>query len=587
MPAFSAEPKPKEQITTVHSAKPGRSFAGQSHTSKKSGLENFESQTGRYTSHHFAHSFSWIPLFHTPSVFIQPKLKISAPGDKYEQEADRVAEQVMRMPAPVVQRKCAQCEKEEEEQKIQLKPLASQISPLIQRQESAPAMALDSPPIVNNLLQSSGQALDGGTRSFMEERFGYDFSQVRVHADARAAASARAVQAQAYAVGRHIVFGSEQYRPNTETGRHLLAHELTHVVQQKGGDQSTVLQRAETDTSQNCDSLTDSKSDVNSRFNQALDKARANAGTPLAANKVIDEFFKELGSNTSLGRTEVENWAANLGPQKVNMPPRSATKFKRVNYMLWAQPSFPILNPTMKIKEICIGSDKLGHFVQQGFQYFDIAHRQSTGSVAEAEKFGEETESGGFGLNTTGVFSNADLEANRSGLKFYKDLESNPGLTFDIANYINDRWNEEVNPSFYETSVAQQVWSNLLSRTWTGTFTVWRGDRIDRTDVTVKLDASPTGSVKGSYNFTTSDGKKVDGFIRNGKIQFRTKEVQSKGMFGKTTKTPVSGVIIKFEWSEGAAGGRGEWYSIFESDLYGTWGHGSREEGRGTWNLKQ
>jgi hypothetical protein len=89
------------------------------------------------------------------------------------------------------------------------------------------------PPIVHDVLSSPGQPLDAGTRAFMEPRFGFDFSRVRVHTDARAAGSAQAVNALAYTVGHNVVFGTGQYAPGTNEGRRLLAHELTHVVQQQ------------------------------------------------------------------------------------------------------------------------------------------------------------------------------------------------------------------------------------------------------------------------------------------------------------------------------------------------------------------
>ena len=79
-----------------------------------------------------------------------------------------------------------------------------------------------------------GHPLDPTTRALMEPRLGHDFSRVRVHADGEAATAARAVQARAYTIGRDIVFGSGEYRPATVEGRRLLAHELTHVVQQRG-----------------------------------------------------------------------------------------------------------------------------------------------------------------------------------------------------------------------------------------------------------------------------------------------------------------------------------------------------------------
>jgi hypothetical protein len=87
-------------------------------------------------------------------------------------------------------------------------------------------------PVVHEALNSSGQPLDANTRAFMEKRFGHDFSQVRVHADEKAAKFAGAVGALAYTVGKDVVFGAGHYAPKTREGRRLLAHELAHVVQQ-------------------------------------------------------------------------------------------------------------------------------------------------------------------------------------------------------------------------------------------------------------------------------------------------------------------------------------------------------------------
>jgi hypothetical protein len=89
------------------------------------------------------------------------------------------------------------------------------------------------PSIVHEALRSPGQPLDGETRAFMESRFGYDFSGVRVHTDSKAAQAARAVNALAYTVGRDVVFGAGQYAPASGQGQRILGHELTHVVQQQ------------------------------------------------------------------------------------------------------------------------------------------------------------------------------------------------------------------------------------------------------------------------------------------------------------------------------------------------------------------
>lgn len=104
----------------------------------------------------------------------------------------------------------------------------------LQRKASEPAAgSLEIPAIVHDVLRSPGMPLDAETRTFMGTRFGQDFSQVRIHADARSAESAASVNSLAYTVGRDVVFGSGQYTPTTLAGQKLLAHELTHVVQQR------------------------------------------------------------------------------------------------------------------------------------------------------------------------------------------------------------------------------------------------------------------------------------------------------------------------------------------------------------------
>lgn len=102
----------------------------------------------------------------------------------------------------------------------------------VQRKATGPSPGT-APPLVHDVLHAPGRPLDPSTRAFMEARLGHDFSQVRVHTNARASASADAVQARAYTVGRDVVFGDGHYRPHTAEGQRLLAHELTHVVQQE------------------------------------------------------------------------------------------------------------------------------------------------------------------------------------------------------------------------------------------------------------------------------------------------------------------------------------------------------------------
>jgi hypothetical protein len=170
---------------------------------------------------------------------LQTKLAISTPGDIYEKEADRVADQVMRMPdaeaaglsgatGEKLQKKCAPCADGEG----LCPPCAAEETLSMKRETADHAGPSTAPPIVHESLHSAGRPLDPATRAFMEPRFGQDFSQVRVHADAKAAESSRAINALAYTIGRDMVFGAGFYSPQTTSGRPLLAHALAHVVQQ-------------------------------------------------------------------------------------------------------------------------------------------------------------------------------------------------------------------------------------------------------------------------------------------------------------------------------------------------------------------
>jgi hypothetical protein len=171
---------------------------------------------------------------------VQTKLTVNQPGDQYEQEADRVADQVMRMPEPSLSPKCAKFE--EEEKNLQRKEADSgpAAAPPIVPASGSPASASAAPETVDakvrEMISQPGQALDPRARAFLEPRFGFDFSNVRVHTGRDAGASATSVHAKAYTMGSNVVFGPGQYSPDTQHGRRLIAHELAHVVQQSGSE---------------------------------------------------------------------------------------------------------------------------------------------------------------------------------------------------------------------------------------------------------------------------------------------------------------------------------------------------------------
>jgi hypothetical protein len=136
-----------------------------------------------------------------------------------------------------LQRKCAcgrapgptgECE---ECRKRKLQRRASN-SPAPSSTHHPPSSVSEVPPIVHEVLRSPGQPLDAETREFMEPRFGHDFSHVRVHTDTKAAESAYAINAHAYTLGENVVFADGRYQPRSARGRHLLAHELAHTIQQ-------------------------------------------------------------------------------------------------------------------------------------------------------------------------------------------------------------------------------------------------------------------------------------------------------------------------------------------------------------------
>jgi len=158
---------------------------------------------------------------------MQKRLAIGASHDPLEQEADRAAAQVMNMGHAA--------------------PMPGSRGPVISRRATATTDGGPAPASVSSVLATSGSALPESARAFFEPRFGHDFGQVRIHDDAQAAASAREVAAQAYTVGRHVVFGAGHYAPDNATGRELLAHELAHVVQQSDGGVQQVSRQGEGD----------------------------------------------------------------------------------------------------------------------------------------------------------------------------------------------------------------------------------------------------------------------------------------------------------------------------------------------------
>lgn len=174
---------------------------------------------------------------------LRPKLSLGAPEDAQEREADAMAERVMRMSAPSadeeeneeLQRKCSSCreeeervrrqpEEEEEEEELQTKARSQASAPLPVAADTASRI---------QARRGTGLPLPASERAFFEPRFGADFGRVRMHADAESGRLAGELAARAFTVGNDMFFASGEYRPGTPAGRRLIAHELTHVRQQR------------------------------------------------------------------------------------------------------------------------------------------------------------------------------------------------------------------------------------------------------------------------------------------------------------------------------------------------------------------
>jgi hypothetical protein len=170
------------------------------------------------------------------STGIQRKIKIGQTNDTYEQEADQVAAQVMKMPEPGIQRAplCPECE----EKKSISRNASGNCSGASYISSCVESHIME--------LEGKGQPLSSSTRKYFEPRFGSDFSNVRVNAGSDAAAIATEISAKAFTAGSDIFFGEGQYSPETTSGKYLLAHELTHVLQQRGSNINScpMLQRA-------------------------------------------------------------------------------------------------------------------------------------------------------------------------------------------------------------------------------------------------------------------------------------------------------------------------------------------------------
>ena len=181
-------------------------------------------QSAASMSPRFGSSFSRVPVHSPASAAVQLDLAVSRAGHEHELEADRVSERVMRMPDPHRQQVSASSDGCLSAKAERLRRERPSTRPGLAR--SCDLGTGVAPSVVRQVLRSPGQPLEPAVRGSMERRFGYDFSRVRVHADAPAARAAMALDAAAFTVGHHVAFAESRYRLGSEDGIGLLAHEF-------------------------------------------------------------------------------------------------------------------------------------------------------------------------------------------------------------------------------------------------------------------------------------------------------------------------------------------------------------------------
>ena len=341
---------------------PGKQNRVRNVTSVHEPAEESYSEPGR------GFDFGSIPLFSDNENPLQLKLKIGRPGDSYEQEADFMADRIMSMPEPYAVRRQPEEEPEEKEEEEtvnsmelrrepeeeegdkEIAPMSNEISREVDEDEDEetvnPKSQMGKTPeiahtVQNNInsMRGGGQPLPLSTRAFFEPRFNRDFSGVRLHTDSRAAETAKSINARAFTVGRNIAFGTGQYSPETSSGKRLLAHELTHTVQQERGEK----QVQSYETAEHVQ-LGETQAELKRSFAPTSYTVRKGDRLSIIANK----FGITVGELKNANKAKLKKWTAKDGsgrmiegfnageivsiPQKLNEFAKTAIKDKSAKF---------------------------------------------------------------------------------------------------------------------------------------------------------------------------------------------------------------------------------------------------------------
>jgi hypothetical protein len=509
---------------------------------------------------------------------VQAKSEISQPGDAGELQADKVAEAVTKG--------------DSQSSQLAMNEKVADIAP------KGGDGSLTTNPEFDSQLQSSkgqGQKLDENVKGEMEGHLGADLSNVNIHTNEKANELSENINAKAFTHGQDVYFKDGNYDPASSEGKQLLAHELTHTQQQGEGTVKPMIQRTEVDTAATPKELKDSESLIDEHVNKVINDARTNIikdeNNHEQKRDFISEVFHGLGKLDDIMeyQSKIEVWIEKLGKDYVYLPKKSDTKYAGVDVMFWK--IFKVLGYSMKVAGVDIGSDKLGHFFQQGYDYFEqiynihkvreekptLDQESVVNSYKKLNELGYVYEKGKMGKSTTGVFSFADIEANIKGYQFYLDLFRNPNLKFSIRNYMRDmeqikdgkehegkapksNWSEEQNTNAYRLDVAEPVWKFLLS-------TEWRASDEGKKTRNGLVDLKVGTTMSGTLYFTSNESNTaLNRSIKNGIIEYTKIKLNINGADVEQDNL-YGGITINCLWKQGDKTGNAIFKSINEQTL--------------------
>lgn len=481
---------------------------------------------------------------------VQAKLAISQPGDPYEQEADRVAEQVMRMPKPTLLRQCAACSPET--------PCPQCNEEKIQRKTASGPLPETSTTIFTAMASPGGIPLSREVRSYFEPRFDYDFSRVRVHADTRAAELADTFNAHAFTVGQHIFFGAGKFTPDSDSGRHLLAHELTHTQQQsqisggRGSGASLYVQRGgknPTTSPKSCGGWTCAPaSDCPNPDGKSAPTAVASTNWSLTVKLDLD-----------VPKADDIVTAADVGHAYVEFNESNGDKYTYGHYHNKTKTPDPMFSPQVPG---CTAHPDSTHSqcVDQ-----EITYTLTDSEYKKALAFAQTWCSAGqpyhiLTNNCTTFVSNVasvagkTLPSSRGSVGHGAYNADNPNTLFDA----------------YVSQAENATWRGRVSGNFTGHYDA-SGSVVKFTSF--KLSTDEKFAVAAEYTYVGSTGDTVKGTL-DGRL-----------IFNVDGSTKAVNPVVKFKWSEPSGTGLGVWTVGATGDLKGTWGRGTADSGAGGWEL--